>query len=105
MAQKRNLARVKDANVSPFLGIGEGKVAAANAAADVAREQAATASKMADALIAEATQFNAAKAAADAAAANTTAATTTSKYTVYIVVGVVLVLMVGLYFIVKRVKK
>lgn len=105
MAKKQILARVKDSNVSPFLGILEGKITTAQAAADVAREQSATNAKMADALIAQATQFNAAKAASEQAAAETAATSTSGKYTVYIVVGIVLVLMVGLYFIVKRVKK
>ena len=106
MAKKQpTAARVTDPHVSPFLGILEGKLTAANAAADATRIQAESNAQLTAALISQATQFNAAKAAADQAAADTTATTTSGKYTVYIVVGVVLTLMVGLYFIVKKVKK
>jgi len=92
----------KDPNVSSFLGIGEGRVAAANAAADVARQNAADQTKLIQALIDAQGGYNAEKAANEAAAAKTAADTTKGKYTVYIAIGVVLVLMVGLYFIVKK---
>ena len=91
----------KDPNVSGFLGIGEGKVTAAKAAA---AQQAATAEQQAiliQNLIDQSGGYNAAKAATDAAAATAAADTSKGKYTVYIAIGVVLILMAGLYFIVK----
>ncbi|MEI6565279.1 MAG: hypothetical protein WCR20_01270 [Verrucomicrobiota bacterium] len=98
-----------DPNISGFLGIGEGKVANAKAAAAA---QAATAAQQAiliQNLIDSAGGYNAEKAKAEAdaaaAAAAAKASTTSSKSTVYIAVGVVLILMVGLYFIVKARKK
>lgn len=105
-------ARATDPNISGFLGIGEGKIAAAKAAGDVAREQAAAQTLLIQNLIDKAGGYNAAKAgteaqlaATEAQLAATAAETSKSKQTTYIVIGVVLVLMVGLYFIVKAKKR
>ena len=91
----------KDPNVSGFLGIGEGKVAAAKAAADVARANAEQQALLIQNLIDQTGGYNAEKAKAEAEAAAAAAAGSKNKYTFYIAIGVVLVLMVGLYFIVK----
>jgi len=98
-------ARATDANISGFLGIGEGKVKAAQAAADVARETAAQQTLLIQNLIDKTGGYNAAQAGTEAQLAATAAETSKSKQTTYIVIGVVLVLMVGLYFIVKAKKR
>ena len=82
-----------DPNVSGFLGIGEGKVTAAKAAGQVAIEEAKRLTLI--------TQANLATKGYDPAAEANAAAAASNNTTMYIAVGVVLILMVGLYFIVK----
>ena len=100
---KRVQARIKEAdpNTSGFLGILEGnaraKTAAANAAAAVAVEKERQNTLALEALAAS----KGYDPAGDAAKAETAG----SKTTMYIVIGVVLILMVGLYFIVKTRKR
>jgi len=86
-----------DPNISGFLGIGTGKVAAAKAAGEVAVEEAKRLTLI--------TQANIASKGYDPAAEANAAAVASSNTTMYIAIGVVLILMVGLYFIVKARKK
>lgn len=83
----------KDPNTSGFLGIGEGKVAKAKADGAVAIEEAKRQTLITQANLA-AGGYNPQ---ADAAAAEAKS----NNVTMYIVIGVVLILMVGLYFIIK----
>ena len=105
----------KNPDVSPFLGIGEGKSKAAKAAAEVAIESAKRETLMAEqmALLAGA-NVAAAKAAAEASVINAKAVGETSvlkadagsNTNLYLIVGgIVAVLMAGLYFIIKARKK
>ena len=116
MARRKN----SDPSVSPFLGIGEGKAKAAAAAAAVAVEAAKRETMMQEQLAALAganvaaqkaaaeASVIAAKAAAEASASAGTLAVTKAESgtgVYYIVAGIVLILMAGLYFIIKARKK
>lgn len=105
----------KNPEVSPFLGIGEGKSKAAKAAAAVAVETAKRETLMAENMAALAgANIAAQKAAADAAViaakaageSSVLSADAGSNTNLYLIVGgIVVVLMAGLYFIIKARKK
>lgn len=87
----------KDPNISGFLGIGEGKVTRAKMEAEVAVENAKRLTLV--------TQANLAAKGYDPAGEALAADSANSKTTMYIAIGVVLVLMAGLYFIIKAIKR
>lgn len=110
----------KNPDVSPFLGIGEGKSKAAKAAAAVAIESAKRETMMQEQLAAlaganvaaqkaaaEASVIAAKAAAESSAAAGKVAITKADSGTnLYLIIGgIVVVLMAGLYFIIKARKK
>ena len=103
----------KNPDVSPFLGIGEGKSRAATAAAVVAVETAKRETMMQEQLAALAgANVAAQKAAAEAAviaakaSAESSVISADSGTNLYLIVGgIVVVLMAGLYFIIKARKK
>jgi len=84
-------------NISGFLGIGEGKVATAKAAGEVAIEKAKQDTLALQARLSAGGYDPAAEALAAEAAG--------SKTTLYLVIGTVLILMVGLFFIIKYRRK
>lgn len=107
-------------SVSPFLGIGEGKVKAAKAAAAAQAAANAQQADLTQAMIqlaganvakqkadAEAAVIAAKATAADSASAGTLAITKADSGTnLYLIIGgIVAVLMIGLYFIIKARKK
>jgi len=117
---QRKTVRKSDPSVSPFLGIGEGKVAAAKAAAAVAVEASKRETMMQEQLAALAganlamqkaaadSAVIAAKAAADQQAAKDAVKVTNADSGMgmyYIIGGIVVALMAGLYFIIKARKK
>jgi cobalamin biosynthesis Mg chelatase CobN len=117
---QRKTVRKSDPSVSPFLGIGEGKVKAAKAAAAAQSAASAMQQTQTEALIALAganvaaqkaaaeTAVIEAKAAADKQAAKNAVSITNADSGMgmyYIIGGIVVVLMAGLYFIIKARKK
>lgn len=87
----------KDPNTSGFLGIGEGKVARAKGDAAVAIEEAKRQTLITQANLAAAGYNPEADAAAAEAKSN--------NVTMYIIIAVVLILMVGLFFILRKLKR
>jgi len=106
---QRKLRHNSDPSVSPFLGIGEGKAKAAKAAAAIALESSKRETMMQEQLAALAgSNLAAQKAAAESAViaakagAETSVISADSGTNLYLIIGgIVVVLMVGLYFILK----